>query len=69
MQMNNERVSQENNANIQRMKSEHDRISAENNELLSRLSKISKDLESSKMELGRSEYTKNQERISSDKTL
>jgi len=69
MQLNHERVSQENNANIIRLKTEHDRISIENNELLARLSKINKELESSKTELGRSEYNKNQERVSTDKTL
>jgi len=69
MQLNHERVSQENNANIIRLKTEHDRISTENNELLTRLSKINKELESSKTELGRSEYNKNQERVSTDKTL
>lgn len=69
MQLNNERISQENNANIIRLKTEHDRISIENNELLARLSKINKELESSKTELGRSEYNKNQERLSTDKAL
>jgi len=69
MQLNNERISQENNTNIIRLKTEHDRISTENNELLTRLSKINKELESSKTELGRSEYNKNQERVSTDKTL